>query len=217
MSIQNENLNSGTPAAEAELCQRAVAGDHDALTALLQQAGPQVRGRLAAALGDGWRGVIEIDDVLQVTYLEAFLRVGRFEPRGAGAFLAWLSRIADHNLQDAIRELTRAKRLPPGRRVTELGGADTTVALWEKLGGSHSSPSRRAATVEVHAAVKACVARLPEDYARVVRLYDLEARPVDEVAAALGRSAGAVYMLRARALDRLRELLGAESLYFSRS
>jgi DNA-directed RNA polymerase specialized sigma24 family protein len=40
---------------------------------------------------------------------------------------------------------------------------------------------------------------------------------VEEVAKGLGRSKGAVHMLRARAYDRLKELLGSTSLFFSDS
>ena len=50
-----------------------------------------------------------------------------------------------------------------------------------------------------------------------MRLYDLECQPPQQVAEALGRSVGAVHMLRARAHDRLRELLGSASKFFSDS
>ncbi len=59
------------------------------------------------------------------------------------------------------------------------------------------------------------LAKLPPDYATVIRLYDLQGKPIAEVAADLGRSEGAVYMLRARTHDRLRELLPGESKFFS--
>jgi hypothetical protein len=48
-------------------------------------------------------------------------------------------------------------------------------------------------------------------------MYDLEDRAIDDVTKALGRTRGAVHMLRARAHERLRELLGAESIFFSRA
>ena len=64
-------------------------------------------------------------------------------------------------------------------------------------------------------AIEAALAKLLPSYAKVVRRCGVEGRAVAEVAAELGRSSGAVYMLRARALDRLRELLGSESRYFS--
>jgi DNA-directed RNA polymerase specialized sigma24 family protein len=48
-------------------------------------------------------------------------------------------------------------------------------------------------------------------------MYDLEGRPVQEVAQALGRSPGAVYMLRARAHRRLSEIMGTASRYVTDS
>ncbi|MBP7937722.1 MAG: sigma-70 family RNA polymerase sigma factor, partial [Phycisphaerae bacterium] len=48
---------------------------------------------------------------------------------------------------------------------------------------------------------------LPETYRRVVEQFDIEFRPPAEIARALGRSVGAVYMVRTRAHDRLREIL----------
>ena len=67
---------------------------------------------------------------------------------------------------------------------------------------------------EAVAALERAIARLPEDYERVIRLYDLAGRGDEDVAGELGVSAGAVRMLRARALVRLRDLIGSESRYF---
>jgi DNA-directed RNA polymerase specialized sigma24 family protein len=53
--------------------------------------------------------------------------------------------------------------------------------------------------------------QLPPTDALVVRLYDLESLPVDEVASLLECSRGAVFMRRARAHLRLRDLLGSPS------
>jgi RNA polymerase sigma factor (sigma-70 family) len=81
--------------------------------------------------------------------------------------------------------------------------------------GPGVSPSRMAAGEEIRARIDAAISRLPESYACVVRLYDLENQPIEQVAARLTRSQNAVYMLRARAHDRLRELLGPESDFFT--
>ena len=59
--------------------------------------------------------------------------------------------------------------------------------------------------------LNAALNTLPADYRTAVRLYDLEGRPVAEVAGTMGRSAGAVHMLRARAHERLRAFLGTPS------
>jgi RNA polymerase sigma factor (sigma-70 family) len=83
------------------------------------------------------------------------------------------------------------------------------------LGVTTTTPSRHARRDERATRLNTALDALPQDYGRAVRLYDLESLPIDEVAKQMGRSTGAVHMLRARAHDRLKDLLGAESKWFS--
>ena len=197
---------------ESELIARAAAGDRDALSEMLQAVAPQLRSKLQADIGQQWQSVMDTDDVLQVTFVEVFLRIDRFEPRGAGSFLAWVTRIAKNNLTDAIRALRAAKQMPPERRISGDPMA-SSLALLEVLGVTSGTPSRHAVAEEQQQQLLAAVSELPRDYCQVLTLYDLEGRTADEVARALGRSSGAVYMLRARALDYLRDTLGAASQF----
>ncbi|GAB4383204.1 MAG: sigma-70 family RNA polymerase sigma factor [Phycisphaerales bacterium] len=199
---------------ESQLVSRAVAGDEDALCELLRTFGPIVRDRVKNRIGQQWRSSVDEDDVMQVTYLEAFLLINQFQTRGPGSFLAWLSHIAENNLRDAVRGLQAAKRPDPRRRV-QPQGSDSFVALVEMLGCTDSTPSRHAARDESAELIKAALGTLPPDYERVVQLYDLEGLSAAEVAEKLGRSAGAIYMLRARAHERLREALGSSSRFFT--
>jgi RNA polymerase sigma-70 factor (ECF subfamily) len=192
---------------EDQLIRNAIGGDRESLAAMLEMYGPQVRARLAARQGAQSDGEIEIDDVMQVTYLEAFLRIGQFENRGPGAFLAWLTQIAENNRLDALRALSRQKRPPAARRVRPGDWSESASALLDEMEWTTTTPSRSIGRQELAAALINALGRLPRDYATVLQRYDLEGLPVEEVAAGLGRSAGAVFMLRARALDRLREVL----------
>ena len=198
---------------DARLVGSAVAGDKDALSALLRQHGPEVSRRLH--LSSIWQGVLDPEDVMQVTYLEAFLRVSEIAARDSNGFRAWLTRIAQNNLRDAIRELERQKRPDARRRVQQRADGDSCSSVLAGIARVTWTASQKAAEKESAFAIEAALAQLPPSYAKVLRLHDLEGRTVPEVAAELGRSTGAVYMLRARALDRLRELLGSESRYFS--
>jgi RNA polymerase sigma-70 factor (ECF subfamily) len=200
---------------ESDLVQRAVAGDSEALTGLLEQEGPIVRQRMEAKIGIVWRSAFDADDVMQVSYMEAFMQIGRFQPSGPGAFRAWLSQIAENNMRDAIKSLERAKRPDPRKRVHGPPGEESFVALVELLGVTNSTPSQHAARGEFRGAIDNALSRMPSDYSRVIMLYDLEGRSAQEVAAVMGRSAGAIFMLRARAHDKLRELLGSSSQFFS--
>lgn len=208
-----------TAAQEAAFIGSACKGDHNALTALLSRYGPLVRQRLIGKIAGHFRGVLEEDDVMQVTYLEAFMRVSAFTPRQGSpgaSFQAWLAQIAENNLRDAVRGLERAKRPDPRRRVTSRANQESYFSLVEVLGMTTTTPSRVAAKNEAFGCIEDALAKLPPDYRRVVTLYDLECRPIEAVAAELKRSHGAVFMLRARAHDRLREVLGAASNFFSR-
>lgn len=208
-AAENPDLN------ESALCARAVAGDEDALTQLLRHFGPRVRAQIAPTIQSKWAQVLDADDVMQITYLEAFMQVQRFEYRGVDSFGGWLAQIARNNLRDAIRQLERLKRPQPDQRVGDAP-ADSTFALLDELGCTTSTPSRQAARQDVQGFLESAIAELPDDYSTVIRMYDLEGKSVAEVAAVLERSEGAVFMLRARAHDRLRESIGPETQFFSR-
>ena len=198
---------------EDELIDQAVAGDTSALTTLLEQHCGAVRATLH--VDQKWASVLDPDDVLQVTFLEAFLEIGKFQSSGSGAFLGWLNRIAQNNLRDAIRELGAVKRPPPGQRVGAGGQQDSASLLLANLGMTTTTPSQSAAGQEVRDAINKGIALLPPDYGTVVQLYDLDGKSIGDVATAMGRSTGAVHMLRTRAHEHLKEILGSDTAFFS--
>lgn len=202
-----------TPEHDAMLT-RAMSGDRESLVRLLEEFGGVVRSRIAPKVKGAFQSSFDPDDVMQVTYLEAVTRFSRFEGGGASGFLAWLTRLAENNLRDAIRALEAAKRPNPHKRVQQ-NRDESSLGLIELLGATYSTPSRVAATTEAKSFLDRALAKLPGDYEKVIRLYDLMGRSIAEVSQELGRSEGAVYMLRARAHDRLRELIGTESMFFT--
>ncbi len=200
---------------EAVLVAQAIEGSEPALTALLERFGPQVRHRLIGKVAATWQSVLELDDVLQVTYIEAFLQIEKFKPKGNGAFLAWLTQAAENNLRDAIRGLERAKRPNPKNQVNTSTSEDSYTALVEILGVTNTTPSVQASKGELKAILDQVLCELPPDYEQVIRIMDLNGRSVAEAAAEIGRSCGAIHMLRARAHERLKSLLGTPSRFFS--
>lgn len=209
MGIGRSLSNSGVPSDDRTRVERAVNGDRNALVELLDRHGPGVE--RALRIGAAWQGLVEASDVMQVTYLEAFLRIGSFDPKRADQFVAWLRRIAANNLLDAIRELKAERSRAGPRRLGASTPDQSCVALLDILSASGGSPSQSIRRDEASALLGAAIDRLPADYATAVRLYDLEGRDMGEVAAAMGRAPGAVHMLRLRAHHRLRELLGPAS------
>jgi len=199
------------------LLDKAVSGDSNALGALLEKVGPAIEVRLKHEIPAKYRSVLDAAEVLQTTYLEAFLAIRRFEPKGVGGFVRWLERIAENNLKDAIRGLkteiySRSKNPNPYSR-----GDDRYDSLMERLIGTGTTPSGPAKKNESKERLEAAIARLPADYERIVRMLDLEGRPVEEVAKSLGLSKGAVHMRHARARGHLRKLLASMSLFYTGS
>ena len=165
----------------ASLVDRAVKGDVDGLSELLAIFGPGVEANLK--IGRSWRTMIEPGDVMQITYLEAFLQISTFRPEQAGSFEAWLRRIAENNLRDAIRGLERQKQMPPSRRIEQRESSDSFVGLYEQIAATTTTPSRLAARNDIQRFLAAAIDRLPPDYAATVRLYDLEGKTILEVSA----------------------------------
>jgi len=205
----------GAPVNEDNLEVRAIRGDADALAELLEQVGPEVRREISGRIPPRHRSVISEDDVMQQTYADAFRSIGRFTPLGAGAFRAWLSSLARCNLSDALRMLNCEKRGGRHKKVDGLGHDESMLDLLQVLSGTVTSPSAGAARTEMAMTMTEVVARLPDAYRQVVELYDLEGRSAREAGEVIGRSPGAVFMLRARAHDRLREQLGSAYKFFT--
>ena len=105
------------PTDDDERVARAVAGDLDELEQLLREVTPAVLASLE--IDSIWSRSFDRDDVLQVSFLEAYLRIRTLRTATMGGFRAWLARIATNNLRDAVRALERDKRPSARRRVTQ--------------------------------------------------------------------------------------------------
>jgi len=204
-----------SPVDDHDLEVRAIQGDTNALGELLERVGPVVRAELNGQIPSRWRSVLSEDDLMQQTYADALRGIGRYTPLGSGGFRAWLSSLARCNLTDALRMLGREKRGGGRRRVRHVCGEGSMVELIGLLSGSTTSPSGYATREETVNAVTDALTHLPEAYREVVNLYDLRGLPAEEVSRLMGRSRGAIYMLRARSHDRLREHLGVAGTFFT--
>lgn len=201
----------------------ARAGDLNAAAALLAEVGGAIRTEIHARIPTRFRSALDADDVMQVSYLEALLlfEEGAFTGAGVGALRVWVKTIASHNLADAIRGLSRKKRPNPTRQQEARGDSDrhrrsqfAEDVLTDLLTRTRS-PSQVAAAAEAETLLLRAIETLPFDYATVIRLYDLDGGDIDQVAATIGRSVGAVHMLRLRARERLRAELGRAAQYFT--
>ena len=170
-------------------------GDESARERLFARFLPGLRrwahGRLPAKA----RGLVDTDDVVQVSLMRALGRVDEFDPRRQGAFLAYLHQILLNSIREEIR---RAGRRPTGEGSLDELPEDRPSLLERTIGG------------ETLGAYEAALGQLPEGQQQAVILRIEFGFSHQEIADALGRpSANAVRMQIARGLVRLSETMDA--------
>jgi RNA polymerase sigma-70 factor (ECF subfamily) len=139
------------------------------------------------------RDLVDTDDLVQITLLQALNRLGEFEPRREGAFLAYLRQI----LLNRVRDEIRVARRRPGRAV-----------LSEEMNAGRPSPLEEAIGREAMAAYESALAHLPDEQREAIVMRIELGFTHNQVAEALDcPSPDAARMLVARGLVRLAELM----------
>ena len=139
------------------------------------------------------------EDLTSEVFRKALANIERFKWTGA-PFGAWLLRIAANLIAD------RAKRTLKH----ETSADDPSVA--GGLAASNVTSARESQQLQLEQAERRAwvirmVDELPEDQRRVVRMRFAEEKSINEIAAELGRSEGAVKQLQFRAFQSLRAKL----------
>lgn len=154
--------------------------DGAALAALFDATAPGLLGVARHLVRDA----TEAEDLVQTTFLTAIGKSRRYD--GASPVPAWLHGIL---WREAAKSRRRAaRRVDPAR-----------IAPREP-----EEPIDELVAAEVPAAVARALERLPAPYREVLEPHVREGRGADEIAAALGRSAGTVRSQIQRGLERLR-------------
>ena len=192
-----------------ELIAAAKTGDQVSLERLLLVAYPKVLRHVEIKQPPILKGKVGPDDLVQQAFTQAFLKIETFEGENEMSFMKWLRVIADRQLQDAVKALTRKKRGGDRKQVT--GGDDSKLQLLDILAGNESTASRQMSRKESVQALHVSIAELPEDYRLVILLRYFEGRSLAEIAQELDRSEGAVRGLLDRARAKLREAMGRAS------
>lgn len=191
------SLSAASPTeSTASLLQRVRSGDAPARERLVRLYLPILQRWASGRLPMRARGVVDTDDLVQVSLLKALDKIEGFEPRREGAFLAYLRRILHNQIIDQIR---RADRRP---RPEELN---------DNLEHAGPSPLDEAIGRETVDVYEAALARLTPQQQEAVVLRLEMGFTHQQVADAVGcPSANAARMLVARALVRLAEAMDEE-------
>ncbi len=127
------------------------------------------------------------EDATSETFLKALAGLDSYQ---GGKVAAWLFRIAHNIVVDSYR-----KRRPQGSLTEAAALSDPTPTPEERM----------MAKVE-RAEVQAAIGMLKEEQRTVLELY-FSGWTGEQIAAVLGRSAGAVRMLHLRAVERVRQII----------
>ncbi len=187
----------GETAQDRCLVERTLAGDQDAFAVLHRRYYARIY-RLALLRCSN---CADAEDIAAETFLRAISHLPAYRFRGESLF-PWLSRICLNLVADLHRQRPAATLLsldaPTGQNLR---------ALLESLPGETPDPYAVAERHEVQALLRTAVAALPPDQADAVLLRFLGDLPLKEIAAALGKTEGAIKSLLHRAIIGLRKSL----------
>ncbi len=170
----------------------SVAGDPAARGRLLELLRPYLHALVRRQLGPEPPPGLDPSSVVQKSLLRVHERLDQLREPDVPHLLRWAGRIVHNLIVDDLRAAARRPRPVPGS------------ALATHPAGPEPDPVERD---EDAVRVAAAMEHLPARYRAVLELTFCDALPDAELAARLVASAGAVRVLRFRALARLRELL----------
>jgi RNA polymerase sigma-70 factor (ECF subfamily) len=202
------------PQAPADVCAlltAARAGDPAARDQLFARCRDYLSLAARARVESWLRAKADASDLVQQTLLEAHRGFEQFHGGTEAEFLGWLRRILDHNAADLVRRYHAAGKRQVGREVPLASGGSTKTGGRVEPAAADESPSSEAAKRESELALAAALAELAPDHREVIMLRNLQRLPFDEVAHRMNRSRPAAQMLWMRAMQKLKEVLGAGS------
>jgi RNA polymerase sigma-70 factor (ECF subfamily) len=201
---REETPPSADALAEAALLTKAIAGDVSALESLLISRHEQLLRYIERSLPANLQSRVSAEDLLQLTYLQVFKSIQSFEPKGPGAFFAWLKTIASRKLIDATRSNKHERQIGQSPAVGS-GSMSSYHNLLSKVAQSGAGAGTIAMADELRGAFHVALANLPENYRVVVQLRYLEGLPLEEVAERLNITTGAARGLCHRARQAVRD------------
>ena len=180
------------------LVRRAQTGDQDALGELFKMSRDRLESTIRTRMGQPLRARIEVEDIIQETFVWATRSITRFRWRGEDSFYQWLRGIAEHMLLKAANQRKR----------------DFQFELIRDVPATTAAPSKIVTRQERFDRLEQALQSLPREYREVLLLSRIQGLRVKEIAQHMNRSPNAVSLLLSRALKKLRATFGdTESLH----
>ena len=189
-----------TPTSTLGLVERAKGGDTEAFSLLFRKYRKRLAVLIHYRMSEQLRGKMEVDDLLQESFLAAAQQMARFDYRAPGSFFAWLAAIAQRTIVDAARFHGRQKRGDREHVHLKTAGDSSGVEP-----ASFETPSRVFLREERLRDLLERMDALSDEQREVILLAKFAGLSTAEIAARMGRERGAVAVLLHRALHRLRD------------
>jgi len=197
-----------------QLLSRAAAGDTVAIDHLFASHRDRLRRMIGVHLDAELLSRIDPSDIVQDTYTEAARRFPEYLQERPIPFYPWLRQLAWDRLVQLRRKHAQAHWRSVRREVAnDMFLSDhSATQLADRLAARGSSPSRQAVRVEMRRRLRAALDCLASPDREVLVLRFLEQLSTRETAAVLGTSEVAARVRQLRALQRLQQILGDNSL-----
>lgn len=178
----------------ADLLTRARQRDPDALNVVFERMSPRLLAFVRLRMGRELRARFESRDILQAALVKAFQKIDQFRGSETRSLAAWLAKIAEHEIRDAVDHVHRHRR--DASREDTLDDAGSLAAMTR-------SALTRVILDEEARRLEAAIDRLSPEHGDVILMRKFQELSFAEIAERTGRSADACRMLLARAMTAL--------------
>jgi RNA polymerase sigma-70 factor (ECF subfamily) len=184
---------------------KAREGDDSARSDLAQHVQSYVTIMADKNLERGVRTNVGPSDIVQQTLMQMVNGIEDFRGESTAEFYGWLNKIIQNEANRASRDLKRQKR--DIRRQRSLDAQDSVVKKIHSPEDNHPTPGTEAIGNERIELFYRALEKLPEDYATVIRLRNLEELGFNEIGEKMDRSSDAASKLWFRAIVKFQKEL----------
>ena len=177
-----------------DLLQRARSGSPDALNLLYERCAGRLLAFIRLRLGRDLRSRLESRDILQATLVKSLEHLGDLKGHETRSLMAWLARIAEHEIRDCADFHHRQRR--DAARDMAIDDAVPLPALTR-------SALSRVILDEQAKQLEEALESMSADHRDVILLRKFEELSFAEIGRRLGKSEDACRMLLARAMTAL--------------
>ena len=180
--------------ASGDLLQQAKAGSPEALNRLYERCAARLLAFIRLRLGKDLRARLESRDILQATLLKSFEHLGDLKGEETRSVMAWLARIAEHEIRDCADFHQRQRR---------DAARDVAIDDDAPLPALTRSALSRVILDQQAERLEDALESLSPAHREVILLRKFEELSFAEIGQRLGKSEDACRMLLARAMTAL--------------